>query len=72
MTKPKPKLVPLALPDFDGPIADLLGANHGTLDSQGRHVAPLLDDGVALFSIEHPPGLLDKIANAIRTGKLRL
>jgi hypothetical protein len=27
-------------------------------------------DGVALTSMEHPPGLIDKIADAIRTGKL--
>ena len=29
------------------------------------------DDGIALTSIEHPPGLIDDIAAAIRSGKLR-
>ena len=28
-------------------------------------------DGVALKSMEHPPGLIDKMAAAIRSGKLR-
>jgi hypothetical protein len=29
-------------------------------------------DGVALNSIKHPPGLIEKFANAVRTGKLTL
>ncbi len=28
-------------------------------------------DGIALTSIEHPPGLIDQMADAIRSGKLR-
>jgi hypothetical protein len=30
----------------------------------------LIGDGIALTSIAHPPGLINKIADAIRTGKL--
>lgn len=30
-----------------------------------------LDDGVALVSMEHPPGLIDAIADAITSGKLK-
>ena len=29
-------------------------------------------DGVALTSIPHPPGLIEKIAGAIRSGKLKV
>jgi glutamate-1-semialdehyde 2,1-aminomutase/spore coat polysaccharide biosynthesis protein SpsF len=29
-------------------------------------------DGIALTSMEHPPGLIDEIADAIRSGKLRM
>ena len=29
-------------------------------------------DGIALTSMEHPPGLIDKMADAIRSGKLSL
>lgn len=28
-------------------------------------------DGIALTSMAHPPGLIDKIADAIRSGKLK-
>jgi hypothetical protein len=31
-----------------------------------------VDDGVALTSMAHPPGLIDKIAGAIRSGKLKI
>lgn len=30
------------------------------------------DDGVALTSMTHPPGLIEKIAGAIRSGKLKV
>jgi glutamate-1-semialdehyde 2,1-aminomutase/spore coat polysaccharide biosynthesis protein SpsF len=31
-----------------------------------------IGDGVALTSMEHPPGLIDEIADAIRSGKLKM
>jgi hypothetical protein len=34
--------------------------------------AETVGDGVALTSIAHPPGLIDKIADAIKSGKLSL
>jgi hypothetical protein len=32
----------------------------------------IFPDGVALTSMAHPPGLIDDLADAIRSGKLRL
>lgn len=38
----------------------------------GPIYGPRHPDGVMLTSIEHPPGLIDALADAIRSGKLSL
>ena len=53
--------------------ARLTGKKVAGLANRKRYkVLAAVPDGVALKTIEHPPGLIDEIAGAIRSGKLSL